>query len=301
MAYDKAGLKTPQDFGDGWGTNEGRALTSQEVHENFKWAAQYSAPTTIEIVGTGDWDGSNNYTISDGPLARTVLASSGATDRTVILPTAAANSAVTVTVKKVDSGSGTVTIDGEGAETIDQLTTFLLSDMGQWVTLVCDGSGWQSVAWSDPPTMIVEDQKTSGTDGGSVTSGAWRTRDLNTEVYNGISGASLAANQITLPAGTYEVWASAPAYRVDRHMIRLRNVTDSSTEIWGQSSWAADQNVNQDQTTLYGRITISSSSVFELQHEVETGRSNNGFGFNAGSSLTIDHETYSRVVIEKVG
>jgi len=40
--YDKTGLKTPQDFGDGWGTNLGRKLTSQEVHENFKWAAMYA-------------------------------------------------------------------------------------------------------------------------------------------------------------------------------------------------------------------------------------------------------------------
>ncbi len=42
MAYDKTGLKTPQDYGDGWGSDQGRALTSQEVHENFKWAAQYT-------------------------------------------------------------------------------------------------------------------------------------------------------------------------------------------------------------------------------------------------------------------
>ncbi len=41
MSYDKTGIKTPQDFGDGWGTNLDRKLTSQEVHENFKWAALF--------------------------------------------------------------------------------------------------------------------------------------------------------------------------------------------------------------------------------------------------------------------
>ena len=33
-----------------------------------------------------------------------------------------------------------------------------------------------------PSIAIIEDQKSAGTAGGTFTSGAWRTRDLNTEV-----------------------------------------------------------------------------------------------------------------------
>ncbi|MCK9324153.1 MAG: hypothetical protein M0P69_01515 [Bacteroidales bacterium] len=41
--------------------------------------------------------------------------------------------------------------------------------------------------------LIVNDTKPNNTAGGTFTSGAWRTRDLNTEVYNTISGALLGA------------------------------------------------------------------------------------------------------------
>jgi hypothetical protein len=39
---------------------------------------------------------------------------------------------------------------------------------------------------------------------------AWVTRLLETTVTNTISGASLASNKVTLPAGTYAVAANAP-------------------------------------------------------------------------------------------
>lgn len=41
------------------------------------------------------------------------------------------------------------------------------------------------------PLLHVQDQKTSGTLGGTFTSGAWRTRDLNTELTNEITGGGL--------------------------------------------------------------------------------------------------------------
>ena len=50
--------------------------------------------------------------------------------------------------------------------------------------------------------LIVEDQELSGTDGGASIAGV-NTRVLNTVVYNGITGASLATNQPILPAGTF--------------------------------------------------------------------------------------------------
>jgi hypothetical protein len=59
MGYDKSGLKTPQDYGDGWGTNLGRKLTAQEVHENFKWAALFGVAQNTQF-----------YKRSSRPLAK---------------------------------------------------------------------------------------------------------------------------------------------------------------------------------------------------------------------------------------
>ena len=71
--------------------------------------------------------------------------------------------------------------------------------------------------------VLVQDQKSSGTEGGGCTAGTWKTRDLNTEVADTASIASLASNQITLSAGTYRVRANAPGFHVDRHKARLQD------------------------------------------------------------------------------
>ena len=74
---------------------------------------------------------------------------------------------------------------------------------------------------------IIGDQKSAGTEGGTFTSGAWQTRDLNTEISDPDGIISISSNQFTLAAGTYLVNASAPAHKVNGHQIRLYNTTDS--------------------------------------------------------------------------
>jgi hypothetical protein len=145
--------------------------------------------------------------------------------------------------------------------------------------------------------LHVQDQKSSGTEGGTFNSGSWKTRDLNTELTNDISGASLGSNQITLPAGTYYIEAVAPVNNVDDHIARLQNVTDGTTTIWSQSSNAS----GGGHSHLFGRFTIGASKTFELQHQCQTGQSTVGFGTAFGAHATVDHETYSDVRIWKVG
>ena len=48
---------------------------------------------------------------------------------------------------------------------------------------------------------IIADQKSSTTQGGGFTSGAWRTRDLNTEIADADGIVSISSNQFTLGAG----------------------------------------------------------------------------------------------------
>src|SRR5687768_2319629 len=74
------------------------------------------------------------------------------------------------------------------------------------------------------------DEKAANTAGGTFTTGAWRTRTLNTEKLDEIT-STLASNQFTLPAGTYNIVASAPAFFVSRHQTRLRNITDGTTTL----------------------------------------------------------------------
>jgi hypothetical protein len=140
---------------------------------------------------------------------------------------------------------------------------------------------------------IFRDQKTQNTDGGSFSSGAWRTRDLNTATYNTISGASLASNQMTLPAGTYLIDASAQAYNAQRHQIRLYNITDSSITTTGQSSY---DSLEQGESLIKSQFVIAAQKDFEIQHRCENSQANSGFGLASNFGT----EVYTQVIITKV-
>lgn len=144
--------------------------------------------------------------------------------------------------------------------------------------------------------LHVQDQKTAGIDGGSSVSGSFETRDLNTAVFNGITGASLASNQITLPAGTYYIDASAPAFEAGAHRVRWRNVTDGSDVLYGTSEENGSDRIGQTRSFVAGRFTIAGSKAFELQHRVGASQSITGHGQANGWAT----EIYTDVKIWKV-
>lgn len=145
----------------------------------------------------------------------------------------------------------------------------------------------------------VQDQKASGTAGGTFTSGAWRTRDLNTVLTNTISGASLATNQITLPAGTYEVMACAPSVATDSHQARAYNATAAATLINGTNAFNAGGGVSAVSLVI-GRFTLASTSNIELQHACQTTAATTGFGVGNTLGGLKAFEVYSDVIIRKV-
>lgn len=146
--------------------------------------------------------------------------------------------------------------------------------------------------------LHVRDEKTSGTNGGTFTSGSYQTRTLNTTLTNEITGASLSSNQITLPAGTYLVEASAPALNVDDHKVRLRNVTDGTDLIIGTSERSGAADSVATRSGVRGRFTLAAQKTLELQHRCVTTKSTNGFGEPAAFG---DNEVYAEAMIWRVG
>jgi len=69
-----------------------------------------------------------------------VDATSGAV--TVNLIAVAADNGAPVTIKKIDASGNAVTIDGDGAETIDGSTTKVLSSQYDSATVQQDGTEW---------------------------------------------------------------------------------------------------------------------------------------------------------------
>ena len=134
---------------------------------------------------------------------------------------------------------------------------------------------------------IIADIKASNADGGDFDSGAWRTRDLNTEIADPDGIVSLSSNQFTLGAGSYLIEFSAPACRLASHQTRLYNATTSSEVQIGTSHFARPATGHGDQTSMgAGRVTITGSTVFEIQHRGAYA-SNVGediYGFGVGTS-----------------
>lgn len=145
--------------------------------------------------------------------------------------------------------------------------------------------------------VLAREEQTSGTAGGTFTSGAWRTRTLNTLSVNDGSIASLATNQVTLPAGTYIFRGRAPAWSTNRNQMRLQNITDTATVMLGPNAYSsASVPGAPSDASVSGKFTIAGAKAFELQHQAETTSTTTGFGI-AGSFGT---EVYASIEFWKV-
>jgi hypothetical protein len=125
---------------------------------------------------------------------------------------------------------------------------------------------------------IICDQKADTVDGGTFTSGAWQTRDLNTEIADPDGIVSISSNQFTLGAGTYLIEASAPAHDTGRHQTRIYNASDSSVVQYGMGELVGTGDTVSSTSLVVGRVTITASKAFEIQHQCQSTKSSTGFG-----------------------
>jgi len=166
-------------------------------------------------------------------------------------------------------------------------------------------TGWSKVATQSSVDAALaqyleyRDVKAQGTAGGTFTSGAWQTRDLNTESHDPASLGSLSSNQVTLAAGTYEFWVSAPAYTVDFHIARLYNVTDASVIAYGTTEFADAGTGMTTRSFVTGRFTIASSKAVRVEHRCTSSRTTTGYG--RAANITSVEEVYTIAVFRKTG
>lgn len=71
-----------------------------------------------------------------------ILANAAAGPITVTLPKAGAFKGRQFIIKKVDASANAVTVDGNGAETIDGAATQAISTQWEALLIVSDGAGW---------------------------------------------------------------------------------------------------------------------------------------------------------------
>jgi len=152
------------------------------------------------------------------------------------------------------------------------------------------------------PTLevyIAYDEKPTGTAGGTITTGVWQTRTLNTLTSVGGTNVALATDQLTLQPGNWHIHAYAPAYRSGPFKCRLRDISNVTTLKLGTGGDANENNANRsmDKSVLDHAWTIGSATIYELQQQsTATNGGNNGLGIASGFT---EVEVYASATLTK--
>lgn len=238
------------------------------------------SPLTLPFNSTGTW-------VSLIPYYSNFVQGDIITTNVQQKATGAGNAKVVLSAG-LQIGSGLSLSDG--SQSLSGIQSLLLSGL-----LLSNLGGNSAKIGTD--YILIEDRKSSGTDGGTFNNGAWRTRDLTTEVYDTGNHASLSSNQITLEAGTYRFRISAPAFAVNNHQAKLYNISNSTDIKIGTSSYSGSTNFVSSRSEVCGEFTISVSTLLEVRHRCGTSKATNGFGEKANFGET---EIYTTVEFWKV-
>lgn len=212
--------------------------------------------------------------------------------------------ALNVKVLNTNTASATININGLGAKTITWNGAVVPAGAlvaGQIYTLVYDGTNFQLTS---PPALAVligriaqfQDQEAGSSP--DTIGGTMGQRTLNTTIVNNIPGCSLAGNEVTLLAGTYEFDASAAA-----------EVTSGSTGFQSQlvGTIAGVLNVSpigfaavatNGVITWSGIFTLPGTDTVYLESAVS------GAGGNGGQAFTFTGagaKVYVNLVIRQIG
>lgn len=192
--------------------------------------------------------------------------------------------------------TGTELHEPKGADTaaVDKVYVSDGAGSGTWQKLTADQLTTTGNAFG-AQLLHLEDQKTSGTDGGAAFTGGWYPRIFNTTLTNEISGASIGSNtyDITLPAGTYYINALCPFFGAGNFGVRLQNITDATTLLLGTSG-AASASVTAH-SLLIGRFTLSGTKILEVQY-----RASSAGTTGLGGASGFQTEVYSNLQIWKL-
>ena len=173
---------------------------------------------------------------------------------------------------------------------------------------VSDGAGsgnWQKISTAQVSTIDnpfdanlvhIRDQQTAASNPQSLTAATWNIRTLNTVVNNAVTGASLASNQVTLPAGNFFIEASVPGFACALHKAKLYNLTSAADQIIGTAAFASSTTpYGFSQSLIRGKVVITVPSTFEIRHYVTTTSASVALAVGTGV------EVYSEVWFWKIG
>lgn len=150
-----------------------------------------------------------DYTVTTTDNIRTIGMTTGGTDRAVDLPSAATSTGRILTIKKVDSGVGTVTIDPNASQTLDGDTTVVLTTQYEAITFQSDGSNWLILNREKPyinSTVYLEGATGHGSTNTKIRIFTTAVEEVGNDItftQNATDGASFTINTNGVYAVTY--------------------------------------------------------------------------------------------------
>lgn len=141
---------------------------------------------------------------------------------------------------------------------------------------------------------ILQDQKASGTTGGSSVASAWTTRTLNTKVMDVDSIVTLASNQFT-PAIDCLCFASAPFFQASNVRVRIYNVTDGVEIARGPSMALTPSSGVGAIASVNGRLTAG--KAYRLEYYCNNAVASTGLGTVVGDGGV---EVYASVLLQGI-
>lgn len=142
------------------------------------------------------------------------------------------------------------------------------------------------------PYLKVSDRRAQGTAPQALSSSGSK-RALNSIDITSISGASLSNDVITLPAGTYEFKARAPATNCGANRITLRNSTAGQTTIVQGANSNSGTGAASIDAVCNGRFTVAVTTGIDVFHYAAVGNA-------GGSPLSTGPEIYTEIELWKL-
>lgn len=138
----------------------------------------------------------------------------------------------------------------------------------------------------------VREEQPNNTVSSTSSASGWVTCVLNTTKTNEITSASLSANQISLPAGTYYANFSLPSVLTGTAgniwKLRLRNITAGSSLIISPTySWTGSATGGTWHMETSGRFTLAGTTTLEVQFYNNSGQAPGGTRSTAYSEIEV--------------
>lgn len=155
----------------------------------------------------------------------------------------------------------------------------------------------------NPPIVILQHRKAQNTTGGTSAATTWTRSEFSHKVSDDQAICTLSFSEFTLPAGTYDIEAMVPFYKVGQAQIRLYNVTDGAIQnnrvalpIYGSAAFADPSIGNMAWSTIRDQFTIAATKTLKIDYYATAPPTAYGLGLPANCGT----EVYGQLKLVKL-